>query len=173
MRAGSAALAAAVLSVFLPTDCQRSSGPLPEGVQPVSRVLALGRAPVAMGSPFSLSSGAGEPEFAVPVRNVTDAAVNAVLWTIVPFDKAGNIIQDGETDGGYEDPLNPIRPGEEAELTFGVSSTDAIRVKLVLREVVYVPPVPRGTENPAAPRKWANPYYRAELAVARGIALPR
>ena len=101
-----------VLAAFFAAECQRSSVQSTGDAQPVREVLAAGRAPVEMGAVTPMLVSAGAPTFSVKVRNVTDAPLDSILWTVVPFDRAGNIIPDGEEEGGYADPLNPIGPGE-------------------------------------------------------------
>ncbi len=152
--------------------CRREAEAPPEGAQPVSVVLAAGRAPVDMGPAIPMLVSIGAPTFKVTVKNVTDAPLDAILWTMVPFDESGHLLVEGETDGGYADALNPIAAGESSELNFMISVAEAARVKLVLKEVIYRAPNPLGKEYGSLPMKWTNPFYAAELKTARGVSLP-
>jgi hypothetical protein len=151
--------------------CQRPAEEKPAGTMPVREALAVGRSPVQMGSVIPVPVSLAAPTFKVTVKNITDAPLDSVSWTAIPFDENRNPIPEGEVEGGYADPLNPIAAGETRELSFTIQAEKAASVKLVLKEVIYKSPNPMGKNYADLPYKWTNPFYEAELRIARGISI--
>ena len=150
----------------------KSPGGTPAGVVPIKEVLAAGRSPVEVGSPVPILVSPAAPTFKVTVKNITDAPLDSISWTAVAFDENGKPIPEGEVEGGYAEPLNPMAAGEARELSFMISLENAASVKLVLKEVIYKAPNPVDKKLGDLANKWTNPYYEAELQKARGIAVP-
>jgi hypothetical protein len=152
--------------------CQRQGEEKTAGTVPIKVALAAGRSPVEIGSVVPLLVSPVAPTFKVTVKNVTDAPLDSIFWTAVVFDENGNSLPEGEVEGGYADPLNPILAGEASELSFMIQDEKARSVKLVLKEVIYKGPNPMGKKYGDLPYKWTNPFYEAELKTARGISVP-
>jgi hypothetical protein len=152
-------------------SCQRQGEEKPAGTVPVKVALAAGRSPVQMGSVVPMLVSPVAPTFKVTVKNITDAPLDSLAWTAVAFDENGNSLPEGELEGGYADPLNPIAAGETRELSFMIQVEKTASVKLVLKEVIYRGPNPLGKKFGDLPYKWTNPFYAAELQKARGISI--
>ena len=165
-----AALALVFLLVTL-SGC-KSPGGKSAGVVPIMEALAAGRSPVEVGSPVPMLVSPVAPTFEMTVKNITDAPLDSISWTAVAFDENGKPIPEGEVEGGYADPLDPLAAGEARELSFMISLENAASVKLVLKDVIYRAPNPVDKKLGDLAYKWTNPYYDAELQKARGIAVP-
>ena len=153
-------------------SCQKPGGEKPAGVVPIKEALAAGRSPVEVGSPVPMLVSPVAPTFKVTVKNVTDAPLDSISWTAIAFDENGKPIPEGEIEGGYAEPLNPLAAGEARELSFMLQVENASSVKLVLREVIYKAPNPVDKKYGDLAYKWENPYYQAEMQKARGVSVP-
>jgi len=167
---GSPVLVCVFISLAL-VCCQRQGEEKPAGTLPVREALAAGRSPVEIGSVVPMPVSLAAPTFKVTVKNVTDAPLTSIVWTAVAFDENRNPLPEGEVEGGYADPLNPIAAGESRELSFMIQVEKTASVKLALKEVVYRLPNPLGKKYGDLPYKWTNPFYAAELQKARGISI--
>jgi hypothetical protein len=172
MKAQRTAILALVILLVTLFGCKNPGGGKPAGVVSIKEALAAGRAPVEIGSVVPMPVSSAAPTFKVTVKNVTDTPLDSILWTAVVFDEKGNILPEGEVEGGYTDPLNPILAGEACELSFMIEDEKAASVKLVLKEVIHKGPNPLAKSNGDLPHKWTNPFYAAEMRKARGISIP-
>ncbi len=150
----------------------KSPGGKPAGVVPIKEALAAGRSPVELGSVVPMLVSPAAPTFKVTVKNITDAPLDSIGWMAIAFDENGKPIPEGEVEGGYADPLDPIAAGEARQLSFMVQFENAASVKLVLKDVIYKAPNPLGKKFGDLAFKWENPYYEADLQKARGISIP-
>lgn len=131
---------------------------LPEGCKPITELKEQGLCPVTVESVSAMLSPV-QRMFRARVKNVADVPVVGFSGTVVLTRQAGSAPVQQEI--GHMDPIQPILPGETAELTFIAQDPEADRARLVIRQVMYKAEVSGGY---TLTFKLENPQYAAELA---------
>lgn len=162
-RIGLVCLTAAVIC----TACQLPGGQPAapaEALPPIQELIQAGRAPVEV--ELKAPSGIGGVmvgALRVIIRNLSDAPIKSVSWTLVALDADGRVLPDGVSESGYAE-WEPIGPGERIEGSLLPGPSDAASHRLILRQVLYE----RTVSGYAMVMKWDNPGHDAELASLTG-----
>jgi len=105
------------------------------------------------------------PTFTVSLMNVSDCPIQSVSGTVVYFDKDGKYLPEAKADSGYAE-LTAIEPGEKIELSTMSKDENTVSGQWIIKEVIYLKPIPVKNVSGDLPHKWINPNYDAELEAA-------
>lgn len=159
-------LVLAVILIFAATmaACGKKGTEAAKGTSSIADLIAAGKSPVVMGSMIRGISPVA-PTFMVSVTNVSDCPIKSITGMVVYFDKDGKYLPDAKADTGYAE-LTVIKPGEKIELSTMSTDENAASGQWIIKEVIYLKPIPVKNLSGDIPYKWTNPNYEAELQAA-------